>query len=658
VALAEVEGDRPFLLLDELIGAEVLHDTSQGYRFSHGVLRDVLVQRMADARRRELHLRCAERELQQANASEQIGARLEAGWHLLQAGEMDRGADLLAEAAYDTVGVRFAFADLQVAAPALEAALQVYTRAGRSMYERVPLLAALATAGYYEDRKWGERYGEEAIAAVADMAGLTLASKLRRFLGNTPALVLGMLIAFVRFTVARKRRRYRFVDVMVQLMAVVTTLTGVAICALDQPRAQRFAGTLEPFLKWPARLTPVGIAEFCGALKEIARENQAVALATWTKLTTRFEDPRWYPTLPTNARPLYVGGLWFARGVFEAFRDGRGALHAADQLERTGLKLYRMIASELRVLYHANRGELEEARRHREQVELHAIQIGSASQVELWEPAAMILAYATIGDAIEMRRVAERLQALAPTVPSLALYAEMASLACEIASADRGSMAYGAAGMPGYELLVEKARNMLERWEPRSFIGWGALSGFLARGLNMLCRYEQARAVCERSLVHVGPDDRPFVALFLNLELELAIAEAGLGEFDGARSRLDGLLNYHAKSDNPLTRGRLHEAYTRVSALGTDWKNYRHHLEQTRSWFRRTGTPALIGRLAALEALEPRISGPPRATDPPACTTNGTARTTQSRSMERLRNATMDETMDAATVVQSESSEP
>jgi hypothetical protein len=655
VGLAAAEGERPFLLLDELIGAEVLHDTAEGYRFSHGVLRDVLLRRMSERRRRELHLRCAEHELEQARKSEQIGAQLEAGWHLLQAGEEARGADLLADAAYDTFGVRFAFADLQVAAPALEAALQVYTRAGRSLYERMPLLAALATAGHYEDRKWAERYGEEAIAAVADMAGLTLAAKLRRFLGNTPALLLGMLIAFVRFTVSRKgARHYRFVDVMVQLMSVVTTLTGVAICALDQPRAERMARTLAPFLNWPARLTPVGIAEFCGALKEIARENQAVALAAWTKLTARFENPRWYPTLPKNARPLYVGGLWFARGVFEAFRDGRGALEAADQLDRTGLKLYRMIGSELRMLHHAYRGELEEARRHREQVEQHAIQIGSASQVELWEPAAMILAYATIGDVIEMRRVAERLQLLAQTVPSLARYAEMAALAFEVASADRGNLAYGAIGLPGYERACDKARDMLARWAPRSFIGWGALAGFQGRALNMLGRHGEARVVCTNALSLLGPDDRPFVVLFLNLELELAVAEAGVGEFDAARLRLDGLLNYHARSDNPLTRGRLHEAYTRVAALGTDWKSYRHHLEQTRSWFRRTGTPALIGRLAALEALEPRISAPPRMTDPPAWSTNGTAHTTQSRSMERLRNLTMDETMDAATVVQGE----
>jgi hypothetical protein len=648
-------------LIDELLGADVLSDTRRGFRFSHGVVRDVLVARMPDARRRALHLRSAEQELEQADESEQVSARIEAGWHLLQAGEESRGADLLAEVAYDTVGVRFAFEDLQVAAPALEAALGVYSRQNRALYQRMPLLAALATAGYYEDRKWAERYGEQAIAAVSEMAGLTLASRLRPWLGNTPALLLGMSAAFVRFTLTPRRlRRYRFVDVIVQLIAVITTLTGVASMALDVTRAQRVASTLAPFLGWPARLTFVGIAEFCGALMEIGRENQAAALAVWRRLAARFEDPRWYPTLPRNARPLYVGGLWFARGVFESFRDGRGALDAADQLDRTGLKLYRMIGSEVRMLYHANRGELATARRHREQVQLHAIQIGSASQVELWEPAALILVYATVGDVIELRRVAERLAVLTRNAPSLARVAELASLALELIHADRAEGESEAAAQVGsHERVVQRARALLAMGEPRSFIGWGATAGYLARGLNMLGRHAEARDACAATLAHLGPEDRPFVALFLNLELELAVAEAGLGDFDAARRRLDELLAYHSGSDNPLTRGRLHEAYVRAAASAADWQTYRHHLEETRSWYRGTGTPALIARLAVLEALEPPISGPPRrSSDAPVDTTLARPRGTDPRSSERLRELSIDETMDAATVVAPQTAEP
>lgn len=620
IALARVERDRPFALLDELLRADVLHDGLHGYRFNHGLVREVLVERMQAERRRVLHLACAQYELARAEASERVGARIEAGWHLLQAGEAGRGADLLADVAYDTVGVRFAFADLQVAAPALEAALEVYTREGRSLHERMPLLTALAQAGYYEDRKWGLRYGDEALDAVCQISGLGIARKLQPWLGNALGLLLGMLLGWLRFAFAPKRgRRYGFRDVIVQLVGVVTTLTGTAASGLDGERAARIAATMRPFMDLPERLTPVGVAQFCHALKEICRENQAEALSTWTMLTSRFQSPRWYISLPAQARPLYVGGLWFARGVFESFRDGRGALEAAEGLECTGLKLYRMIASEIRMLYYANRGELDKARRHRDQVELNAIQIGSLSQVELWEPAALILPYTAMADAIELRRIAERLTVLSESHPSLALYAELARLARDLCRIDQASLQVGgvATSREEHEVYIDNCFAVLERSPPRGFIGWGALSGFFARGLNLLGRHAEARRICERTLSHLGPEDRPFVALFLACEIELAIAEAGTGDADAGLRRLDELLAYHAASDNPLTRGRLHEGHARLSALAEDWASYRHHLEETRSWYRATGTPALIARAEALAALARRNSDAPQSNPAP-----------------------------------------
>jgi tetratricopeptide (TPR) repeat protein len=194
---------------------------------------------------------------------------------------------------------------------------------------------------------------------------------------------------------------------------------------------------------------------------------------------------------------------------------------------------------------------------------------------------------------------------------------------------------------------------MLAGAEPRSFIGWAAVSGYLARALNMLGRHDEARSACEATLAHLGPEDRPFVALFLNLEVELAVAEAGIGDFDAARRRLDDLLVYHGSSDNPLTRGRLHEAYARAAASAKEWNTYRHHLAETRSWYRGTGTPALIARVAMIEALEPRTSAPPRKSDAPHHTTLSATRTRSmdARSSERRRDHSTEETMDAATVV-------
>jgi hypothetical protein len=513
------------------------------------------------------------------------------------------------------VGVRLAFVDLQIIAPALEAALAVYTRLGRPLTERMPLLTSLAQAGYYVERFWGERYADQALSVIQELSGLKLAARLRPYLGRTFSLLVGLARAWLRFALMPRRDlKYTFTDVMTQLFGVVTTMAGSAAIALDVPRAASVAAVLEPFRGLPRRLTPTGIAEYCASLMEIGRENQAVALTMWCELQKRFGDSHYYIALPRPARPLYTGGLWFARGVFESFRDGQGALEAADALDRLGLKLYSMIASALRSIHFSNRGDLAQARLHREQVDVHAIQVGSAWQIELWEPAALILVYTQIGDVTEMVRVADRLEALAQTYPSLTLYAQLSRMALTVTRENDGGLLIDSQ-IPHVAMhnTVDRIIAMLHTEPPRSFIGWGAACGFTARALNYCGRFSEAKALCEFALSHLTAADRPFVTLFLDVELELAGAEAALGDVAKGQARMLEISNYHAASDNPLTRGRIHEAYVRISARAGDWTTFREHLDAMRGWYNRTGTAALIARVERLRALDPIQSNRPGA---------------------------------------------
>ncbi len=111
--------------------------------------------------------------------------------------------------------------------------------------------------------------------------------------------------------------------------------------------------------------------------------------------------------------------------------------------------------------------------------------------------------------------------------------------------------------------------------------------------------------MCLRGLAQLTPEDRPFVALFLSIEIELVASELHGGDIPAATARVTELLAYHERSDNPLTRGRLHEIAARVAAAAQDWPSYRHHLEETRIWYRSTATAALVARLTAIEALDP-----------------------------------------------------
>lgn len=602
--LSDGADDREVLLrLDELARTDVLYPEADGYRFSSTAVREALLAEMNLDTLEDNHKRLG-LAFEKLAGQENPNLRIEAGWHLIQGGEELRGADLIANVACDPFTVRTAIANLHRIGQPVEAALQAYARHRRSVYERTPLLAALAQAGYYEERTWGERYGDQALDALEDLTGLRTARRLRRFCGRRLGLVLGILAAFVRFVLTpRRERKYSFATLIIQLLGAVTTLTAAAALSFDENKAASIAEILEPFSVLPERLTPRGIYEFCKSLREITRDNEAVAYRTFETLRQQFENPRYYPTLPDDGRKLYVAAAHFARGSFATMStDGQAALESADALDATGLKLYATIASQLRFLYHMNRGEFAAAAPHREQMEVNAAHVGSIWQVETWEAAALILVHTSLSDVVGATHVARRLDMLSRTVPSLKRHARLARQALLLAGGDMS-----------YTVEVDAEYSMME---PRSFIGWGATQAFLARGYNETGQHAEAKAVCERTLAHLRDEDREFVSHFLVLEIEAAIADAHLGRVADALSRIDALLERFAAIHHPLVHGLLHEARARISWLAGDAIAYRRSLTEVQRWFRPTENPVLIAKCERLARLgEPTTTR--RQSDPP-----------------------------------------
>jgi tetratricopeptide (TPR) repeat protein len=579
-------------LLDELARNDVLYTEGESYRFSSAALRDAVLGGMDGVALERNHRRLGQAFAKLA-ARQNPSLMIEAGWHLIQGSDDIRGADLIAAVTYDAVTVRLLNANLHYCGEALEAALKVYRRHRRSTYERMPLLAALAQAGYYEERAWGERYGDEALDALEDISGLRTARRLRPFCGRWLSLVAGVLFAVFRFAlVPRRERQYSFGQVLVQLMSTVTTLAGAASLSLDSERAERVAATLEPFSVLPDKLTPVGIYQFCQGLGEIGRDNEPAAYETFDKLLSRFQDPKYYPTLPADARQLYVAAAHFARASFAIFRaDGRGALESADALDRIGLKLYSMIASQLRFLYYMNRGEFPKATVHRDRVELQAAQVGSVWQVETWQAAALILVHTTLNDVVGSTRVAHRLELLSRTVPSLKRHARLAQNGLLLSRHEKS--------------YIEQVADDYKTQVPRSYIGWGATMAYLARGYNERGRHAEAKSFCESVLSHITDQDREYVSHFLLLDLEFAAAQAGLGLTSEATARVDRLIERFRSTGHPLALGMMHETRARISWGAGNVEEYERSLKEVERWYGSTGTPFLIAKSRRLAALRP-----------------------------------------------------
>jgi hypothetical protein len=483
-------------LLEELTRAGMLVPDRGRYRFSSSALRAALLQGMNGERLESNHRRLG-KAFSLLASPEDDAMHIEAGFHLIQGDDEVRGADLIASRARCSARFRTLVVNLYHAGKPVEAALKVYRRHRRSDYERLPLLAALAQVGYYEDRYFGETYGDEALNLLEAVSGLATAQRLRPFVGSLLSLWIGVTLAFVRFVITpRAQRPYSFGEIWLTLFSTVVTLTGTAALSLDAVRAERVAAVLKPLAFLPERLTPVGIYQFCVGLCEIQRENEVDAYATFQLLLERFSNPRYYPSLPADGRALMLAAIHFARGSFALFRaDGGPTLKSADALGATGCKLYAMIASLLRFLYYAARGEFTKAAPHRNQVELHAAYVGSVWQVETWEAAALILIHSVaIGDVVSATQGIHRLDALSASVPSLKKYARLAENALVTAHSD--------------SRFLQDLRTRYANDAPRSYIGWAATQSSVIRSFNLVGDFKSAKAYGAAVLAHVTDADR------------------------------------------------------------------------------------------------------------------------------------------------------
>ena len=588
-------------LLAELARHDVLVGAPDAMRFSSAALREALLRGMDALRLRDNHRRLGEA-LAKLTKHTEPALRMQAGWHLIQGDDAVRGADMIADVAADGVTLLQLINDQQRAGAIIEAALSVYARLRYSLYRRAPLLAALAYAGYSEDRQWSERYGDQILDVLEGLTGASSARRLRPWLGRWLSVPAAMLGAYLRYLLMpRAERPYPFWRLYLQLCGAVTSLTGVAITCLDGTRAARIADTLEPFSVLPQWSTFVGVYQFCRSLEQIALENQPTASAMFDTLIARFQDARYYPTLPRNARSMFLRPLYLARGAFAVFKaDGRAALECADALDAVDDKLCAMAASQLRHLYHALRGEQAKAAPHRMQVELHAAQFGSAWQVEFWEAPALILLHLSTQNTVEATRLVHRLESVSDAVPSLRRYQRLAAHALMLTR--------------GVPRVVERLAAEYAQLEPRSYIGWAATMGYVARGYNAIRGHAQAKRICEQALSQLTEAHREYVALFLILDLELALADAGLGDTARALERLDAALTRFARCDSPLLQASLHETRARVCWQAGDSAGYTHSLAELEGHVRPTGNPVLIAKYERIARLATRGQPSPDAT--------------------------------------------
>jgi hypothetical protein len=574
--------------LGELVAAQILNVESDKYRFSQEALREAVLGQLDDTRRRALHLQLASELLA---APPTIGRSVEAAMHLLHAGEETRGADLIASAGRAYVRDGTAYDATPRIVRALLRALEIYERQGRSKYELAGVLYPLVPLGYFVDWRVVRDHGERALRMGLEATGLVRSQQLRRFVGPKLGLTLGLGAAAARFSIQRRRGlEYDLKQALRSVMALLPSAVGTAANCFDGAAVERIAGMIEPLTMLGAEdQIPSLLYRFAITNRFIMQGRERAAAESLGSLAPCFRQPKIVAAVGEGQSKAMYGGVLYVQAIMECFQFGQRALEITREMDSLGVQAWVIAAEQVRLLYHAYRGESENFELCRERVELFAVQGDSTWQMEVFLPATLLIANLLTADTVAARRDAEQLARRAEHLPSLEPFARLAQASY---LSLRGDLT-GA---------IAEFERVLPDFAPHGRFGWLSMRGQFADALNRAGQHARAKQLTLDGLSCSPREDYVSVMQHLEPQRQLALAEAGLGNHARAIELLDGLLAEHGHQDNRLLVGLLHKARAEVALQMADEPALRAHLAAMEQRFRSTRNPALIAQVERLTA--------------------------------------------------------
>lgn len=579
--------DSVFRALEELVRAGVLESAGDEYAFVQDALRTELGRVLTPHRRQELHKRWAGYLL--ALPRPDRDAQLEAGWHLVHTDEELRGAQLLAKVAPELVDQRVS---MKTAVPALERALEVYERHGRSLAERLRLRALLVMSSYLFDFRLADRYGEDTLDAVYPFTGLAEAERCTRFLGKRAGFALGVLWAALRWCLRPAKARGPHVFAALRYYAQSTMgLVGLRALAVDVPQVSALLERMRGFdgVPHPA-LSAVYLA--ARAIHLHGQGHGAEVHRSIARALARLERGRvWQMTAHEHA-DLFTG-LLLLQGINETYREHSRALECAARLEHMATPLAAAASLRVSMTYYLLRADPLRAQHYRRRLDLIAIQSGSFWQVDWIAVPLEGLAGATYTDLIGMRRALERIDRLVEDAPAFAAMRQAILLHYCFR---HGEFAKAAALGDTY----------MSRVAPLTRIGWASSYAVTALSYLELDQPQRALAICEDALAHVTEDDSEYFVFYAPLEAAYAMTLAIMGQVERSRAVFRTRVARLRASGEQARAVVIHEYRIKVARLLGDREALVEALVDLRE-------AALISRNPSVIALVNRLAETPRS---------------------------------------------
>ncbi len=576
----------------QLLAAKIIFDDANVLRFSSTVLRDALREEPRQVLR-ELHLRLADAWLAHAEAS---WCTVEAAWHLLEAGEAERGALLLARVAGSDPLLHAArsgapYGDVFVAA------LRAYPSCSASA--RLALLSGLVQAGVYEDHRWYRQYADEAIAAVERNTGLDIAKLLRPTLGATLALLAGSTLAAWRFWLTpRHKRLTSFMAANELAVATLLSLLAAATCCLDLERVQAMARVLEPLTILRDRDTVRTLLRLTEGLQSLPTDSPTRAFNALQEVLITLADPERCSSLSPGQRVNLTALAHCAYGLLSVHRMRLdSAEQSASYLRRTELPAFVSIATLIHQLMHAQRGDRQRAEAARRTLERELPELGCRWTRMPFHQASLILPMLSTGDFVQLRELSEALQSQARELPSLVSYQRLASKAALFVEEE---LADTFSDQQHALKLIAMGALEVPVFEQRALIGSARVQATLAGLMNAAGCHREAAETCAKVLARMEPGDEEFSALFLELELQHALALSGHGEERDAMAELDRLLARVSASGHPLVLGRVYEVRALIALAWSRGASFQRELSLAERWYRHTMNTSSLARIERL----------------------------------------------------------
>ncbi|HKU44526.1 MAG TPA: AAA family ATPase, partial [Polyangiales bacterium] len=284
---AEISEREIYAALDELVAEQILLAERGHYRFEHAGLREAIRYRLPEARRRELHALAARALLAVAGGP---SSRVEAAWHVMHSGDELAGADMLATVGYEFLRSEDAPHSVEQVVRALEAALDVYEREGRSPYEQMGLMFTLIPLSFFVDRRATLKYAERALSLGLRLTGLELAQRLSRVFGPRLGLMLGMLSAALRFALQKRRGLgFDLRTAIARFCGLVPATVGTHNICYDIAAVARFTAALEPLRLFGPDHVATFMHDFARSQLAMGEGRESEASASLERLDEQFQ---------------------------------------------------------------------------------------------------------------------------------------------------------------------------------------------------------------------------------------------------------------------------------------------------------------------------------------------------------------------------------